>query len=69
MYLGCHIGPSLQRPKQVSSETPIKVSVVHQQDFSLVRLHDVMVECCHDVLRKRNYDVTLAYPRNVSNKS
>ena len=59
--LGSHIGTSLRRPKPVSNEIPSEVSVVRRQD--------VLEERRGDFFWKRNYDVTLVCPHDVSSKS
>ena len=60
---------SQRRRKYISNETPNKVSVECRQDVSVVFLHDILLECCNNVTRGRNNDVTLVRLHDVSNKS
>ena len=48
---------SQQRHRYVPNETPNNVSLEHRQDFSVVRLHGVLLERRGDVLKRRNNDI------------
>ena len=60
---------SQQRRRYVSNETPNNVSVERRQDVSVVRLHNVRLECCDDVSSGRNDNVPSVRLHEVSNKS
>ena len=60
---------SQRRRMYVSNETPNDVSVEHRQDFSVVRLHDILLECCDEVSRGRNNNIPSVHVLDVSNKS
>ena len=60
---------SQQRCSYVSNETPNNVSVERHQDFSVIRLLDILLERCDDVSRGHNSDVSSVRLLDVSNKS
>ena len=60
---------SQQRRRYVSNETPNDVSVKRHQDVPVVRLHNVLLECCDNVSRGCNDDVPSVGFRNVSPRS
>ena len=60
---------SPQPLKHVSNEAPIDVSVVRHQDVSVLRLHDVLLECRDDVSWGRNDDALSVHLHDVSIKS
>ena len=59
---------SQQRRRYISNKTPSDVSVERCQDFSVVRLHGILLERCDDVLRGRNNDVPSERLRDFSNR-
>ena len=60
---------SQRRRMYVSNETPNDVSVEHRQDFSVVRLHDILLERCDEVSRGRNNNIPSVRLHYVSNKA
>ena len=60
---------SQQRRTYVLNKTPNGVSLEGRQDLSVVRLHDVLLECRCDVSRGRYEDVPSVRLYDVSNKS
>ena len=48
---------SQQRHRYVSNETPNDVSVERRQDISVACFHNVLLDCCEDISRRRNGDV------------
>ena len=60
---------SQRRRRYVSNETPNDVSMDRHQDFSVVRLHDVLFERRNDVSKERNSDVPSVCLHDVSKKS
>ena len=60
---------SQRRRRYVSTETPNDTSAERRQDVSVVRLHNVRLECRDDVSKGRNDNVLSVRLHNVSNKS
>ena len=60
---------SQQRHRHVPNETPKGVSLEHHQDFSVVRLHGVLLKSRDDVLKGRYNDIPSVRHRDASNKS
>ena len=60
---------SQQRRRYVSNETPNDVPVECHQDVPVVRLHNVLLECCGNISRGCNDDVPSVGFHNVSPKS
>ena len=60
---------SWRRRRYASNKTPTDASVKRQQVVSVVRLHNVLLGSCDDVLRGHNNDVPSVHLHDVSNKS
>ena len=60
---------SQRRRRYVSNETPTYPSVEPRQDFSVVRLHDVLLVYRDHVSRERNDDASSVCLHDVSSKS
>ena len=59
---------SQQRRRHVSNETPNDILIEHQQDLSVVRPHDALLEPLNDVSRGRIIDIPSVCLHEVSNK-
>ena len=59
---------SQRRCRYISNKTPNKVSMERCQGVPVLRLHDVLLVCCDDVLWGRNDDVLSVRLYHVSNK-
>ena len=57
------------RWKYISNETPSDVSMEHRQDFSVVCLHNILLERRDDVSSGRNNDVSSVRLHDISKKS
>ena len=55
--------------RYVSNETPNDVSMVHRQDVSVVRVHNVLLEYRDDVSRGRSNNFPPVRLHDVSNRS
>ena len=58
-----------QHCKYVSNETPNDVSMKLRQDISVVRIHDILLECRYVVSKGRNNAVSSVLLHDVSKKA